>query len=211
MTLFVYKRLTRNLEIGNTPVWVSLNIWRLGHVRDTKFGAIVVNEKLLNAAKFQGYNFYHFWIIKEKPIKITPTTQIKSCCVNLFVSNKFRQLQSRSGSRNLVFSRNIWIFQYTFTDVAGFLDLPLYKCKTELALKVPWCIPYWSVSIIRFRRSAHWPVFETGFGWMTNSWSIKTGHINAEAAKRITLNRCPVSDKPKVVTENTSKILWKYS
>ena len=22
---------------------------------------------LLNAAKFQGYSFYHFWVIKEKP------------------------------------------------------------------------------------------------------------------------------------------------
>ena len=30
MIIFVYKGLTKNPEIGNTPVWVLLNIWRLG-------------------------------------------------------------------------------------------------------------------------------------------------------------------------------------
>ena len=38
MTIFVYKGLSRNPEIRNTPVWVSSNIWTLGQVRDTKFG-----------------------------------------------------------------------------------------------------------------------------------------------------------------------------
>ena len=38
MTIFVYKGLTRNSEIGNARVWVFPNIWRLGQVRDTKFG-----------------------------------------------------------------------------------------------------------------------------------------------------------------------------
>ena len=32
-----YKRLTRNLEIGNNPVWVLSNTWRLGRVRNTRF------------------------------------------------------------------------------------------------------------------------------------------------------------------------------
>ena len=67
MTIFFYKRLTRNPEIGNTPVWVLPNIWRLGRVRDTKFGTNVSNKKLLNTAKCQGYNFYRFWVIKKKP------------------------------------------------------------------------------------------------------------------------------------------------
>ena len=55
---------------GNTPVWVLLNIWRLGQVRDTNFGRDVSNEILVNAAKcqrLQGYSFYHFWVIKGKP------------------------------------------------------------------------------------------------------------------------------------------------
>ena len=41
-----------------------------------KFGTNVSNRMLLNAAKFQGYNFYFSWIIKGKPTggggKITP-------------------------------------------------------------------------------------------------------------------------------------------
>ena len=44
---FFYKGLTRNLEIGNTPVWVLLNIWRLGQVRETKFGTYISNQTLL--------------------------------------------------------------------------------------------------------------------------------------------------------------------
>ena len=43
VTIIVYKGLTRNLEIGNTPIRVLLNIWRLGPVRDTKFGTNVSN------------------------------------------------------------------------------------------------------------------------------------------------------------------------
>ena len=53
MTIFFYKGLTIYPEIGNTPVWALPNIWRLGWVRDTKFGTNVSNEMLLNAAKCQ--------------------------------------------------------------------------------------------------------------------------------------------------------------
>ena len=69
MTIFFYKGLTRNPEIGNTPVWVLPNIWRVGRVMDTTFGANVCNRMLLNSAKFQGYSFYRFWVIKRKPAK----------------------------------------------------------------------------------------------------------------------------------------------
>ena len=69
ITIFFYKRLTRNPEIGNTPVWVLPDIWRLGQVTDTKFGTNVLTEILLNAAKYQGYSFYRFWVIKEKPTR----------------------------------------------------------------------------------------------------------------------------------------------
>ena len=48
MTIFVYKGLTKNLEIGNTTAWVFLNIWRPGQVMDTKFGMTLSNEMLLN-------------------------------------------------------------------------------------------------------------------------------------------------------------------
>ena len=48
MTIFVYKELTRTLEVRNTPVWVLPNIWRLERVKDAKFD---MNKKLLNASK----------------------------------------------------------------------------------------------------------------------------------------------------------------
>ena len=60
------------------------------------------------------------------------------------------------------------ILKYTFTNVARPLDLPVYKCKTEKTLKVPWYIPYWFASLIRFKRSRHWPIIEAGFGGLTN-------------------------------------------
>ena len=67
MAIFVYKGFTRNPEIGNTLVWVLSNIWRLRRVRETKFDTNISSKKLLNAAKFQGYSFYRFWVIKAKP------------------------------------------------------------------------------------------------------------------------------------------------
>ena len=84
MIIFFYKGLTRNPGIGNTPVWILPNIWRLGQLRD-KFGTNVSNKKLLNAAKCQGYSSYHFWVIKGKPTgdKITAPpsiTQISIKC-----------------------------------------------------------------------------------------------------------------------------------
>ena len=76
MTIFFYKRLTRNPEIENTTVSVLPNIWRLVQVRDTKFGTNISSKMLLNAAKCQGYRFYHFWVIKGKP-KNYPPIQIR--------------------------------------------------------------------------------------------------------------------------------------
>ena len=55
MTIFVYKGLTRNPEIRNTPVWVLPNIWRLGRVSDTRFVANVSNNMLLNTAWFTAF------------------------------------------------------------------------------------------------------------------------------------------------------------
>ena len=64
--VFFYKGLTRNLEIGITPICVLPNIWSLKQVRDTKFDTNVSNKILLNAAKCQGYSFYRFWVIMGK-------------------------------------------------------------------------------------------------------------------------------------------------
>ena len=57
-------------------------IWRLGRVVDTKFGRNVSNGMLLNAAKFQDYSFYCFWVIKGKPtgrgLKLPPSPRLGS-------------------------------------------------------------------------------------------------------------------------------------
>ena len=84
MTIFVYKGLTRNPEIGNIPVSV---LPKLGKIRETKFGTNVSNKMLLNAAKYQRYSFYRFWVIKGKPawgVKLPPRFGLRSisqvCC-----------------------------------------------------------------------------------------------------------------------------------
>ena len=64
MIILFYQGLTRNPGIGNAPVWVSSNIWRLGWVMDTKFGMNVSNRISLNAAKCQGLQllpFLSYW------------------------------------------------------------------------------------------------------------------------------------------------------
>ena len=66
MKISFYKGLTRNPEIGNTQVWVLPSIWRLGWVRNTKFGRIVSNKILLNVPKCQVYSLYCFWVINGK-------------------------------------------------------------------------------------------------------------------------------------------------
>ena len=60
ITILIYKGLTRNPETGNTSVCSLPNIWKLKRVTNTTFGTNVSNKKLLNAAKCQGYSFYHF-------------------------------------------------------------------------------------------------------------------------------------------------------
>ena len=60
MAILFYKGLTRNLEIGNTLVWVLPNIWRRAQVMDTKFGTNVSDRILLNAAICQGLQLLPF-------------------------------------------------------------------------------------------------------------------------------------------------------
>ena len=67
MRIYFCKELIRNPEIGNTPVWVLPNIWRLWQVTNAKVGKHVSNKMCMNAAKCQGYGFYRFWVIKERP------------------------------------------------------------------------------------------------------------------------------------------------
>ena len=106
--VFFYKRLTRNLEIGNSPVWVLSNTWRLGRVGYTKFGTYVSNKMLLNAAKRQVYSFYCFWVIKIKPTGVVGiTTPLPPGCPHRFHKNfqdisKTKWKNSRTKQQNQV-------------------------------------------------------------------------------------------------------------
>ena len=66
MAISVYKGLTRNSKIGNIPVWLVPSIWRLEPVSNSKFCTSMSNKMLLSAAKFHGYSFFHFLVIKRK-------------------------------------------------------------------------------------------------------------------------------------------------
>ena len=68
MTVLILWGIKKKSKSQVGPALVLPNIWRLGQVRDTKFGTNVSNKILLNAAKQQGYSFYYFWVSKGKSI-----------------------------------------------------------------------------------------------------------------------------------------------
>ena len=76
MRFSFYKELTKNLEIGNIPVWVLPNIWRLGQLKNIKLVTNGSNKILLNASKCYCCSFCRFWVIKGRPtggVKLPPT------------------------------------------------------------------------------------------------------------------------------------------
>ena len=94
MTVFFYKGLTRNPEIGNTPIWVFPNIWRLARETITKFGKNVSNTMLQKVAKCQSYSFYRFWVIKGKPtgggvkLRLKANTNQHFYCGKTYIINR---------------------------------------------------------------------------------------------------------------------------
>ena len=94
MTIFFYNALTRNPDMGNTPVWVLPNIWRLGRVMDTKFGKNVSNRMLLKAAKSRVAAFTVFELSRENQLggNITPLSPPRLGLRALLYSKKNRKL-----------------------------------------------------------------------------------------------------------------------
>ena len=69
MTIFIYQRLTRILEIGNSlEFFQSLDSGKIGIPNLAQISQISVR----NAAKCQDYNFYRFWVIKAKSTILPP-------------------------------------------------------------------------------------------------------------------------------------------
>ena len=69
MTVFLYKGFIKNPEMGNTPVSVLPNIWRLGRVMDTKFGKDVSNEMLLQNARVTAFTVSEFLRENQQGVK----------------------------------------------------------------------------------------------------------------------------------------------
>ena len=65
VTISFYYGLTRNQEIGNTLVWILPDIGDWEEFENQIWH--VYNKMLLNAAKYQGYSFYRFWVLKGEP------------------------------------------------------------------------------------------------------------------------------------------------
>ena len=95
-TVYFYEGLTRNLEIGNTPLWVLPNIWRQVSYR-YQIGTNVPNEILLNAAKYQVTAFTVFELLignQQGGVKLPPTyTRVKKKYVTI-------------GEHSMLFSNN---------------------------------------------------------------------------------------------------------
>ena len=94
MTISFYKGLTRNPEIGNPPVWVLSNIWRLGRVMNAKLCTNVSNKMLPHAPKCQGYSFDRFWVIKGKQRGWFSPTQIRGLNRRMNLSKTKRKNKS---------------------------------------------------------------------------------------------------------------------
>ena len=96
--LLFMKNLTRNEEIGNTPIWVLSDIWRLEQVRDTKCGMNVSNKKWFNSAKWPVYSFSRFWVINEKS-----TEGVKIILLNRNYAAIVRNKKLKNMLNNLVY------------------------------------------------------------------------------------------------------------
>ena len=66
MTVFVYKRLTRNRKY---PIWVLSNICRLGWVRETTFCMSVSIKMLLNDARYRVTAFTVSELVRENKLR----------------------------------------------------------------------------------------------------------------------------------------------
>ena len=74
MTIFFYKGLTRNPEIGNTPVWVLPNIWNWGKLWIPNLARRSLIECYWMLQDFRVTVFTVFELLRENQLggKITP-------------------------------------------------------------------------------------------------------------------------------------------
>ena len=100
MTIFFYKGLTRNLEIGNTPSEFC-PISRLGQVRDTKS-----SRNVSNGAKCQGYSLIKLSPPPSHPLLPPSPPKIRLRYDVLFFDNILENLEIVA-KKTMYYSRGI--------------------------------------------------------------------------------------------------------
>ena len=93
------------------PIWVLPNIWKLEQVRNTKFGMQVSNRLWLNAAKSQGYSFYHLCVVTGKTIgwgqiRIKLFYLSLEVLISFYISYSFITLFTETNSLWVIFKLN---------------------------------------------------------------------------------------------------------
>ena len=111
MTIFFYKGLTRNLEIGNNPVWVLPNIWRLGRVMDTNLARMSQIECYWILQNSRVTTFTIFELLRENQLegKIAPSSpaQIR-VIIEIFQAKLKHSLLNASNFFEFLIFYNFW-------------------------------------------------------------------------------------------------------
>ena len=92
-TICFYKGLTRNPEIGNTPVWVWPNIWRLGRVRTP----LIKCYLMLQYVRVTAFTFSELLRENQQGVKLPPPLSprlglMNKCYLLPTVQNSVKQL-----------------------------------------------------------------------------------------------------------------------
>ena len=83
MTIFLYKGLTRNLEIRNTPIWVFPNIWWLAQFSHTKFGTHVSKKNYWMLRNARVIDFTVSELLRENQLGRGKVVPVSTNCYQL--------------------------------------------------------------------------------------------------------------------------------
>ena len=85
------------------------DIWKLGQVRDAKFGTNASNKIAVNVVEFQGFIFHRFWVVKEK------TTGRGEVKLLLSLTQIWVIVRNKPKARNILLVRTLIVSQKQFT------------------------------------------------------------------------------------------------
>ena len=109
LIIFVYKGLTSNLEVRNNFVWVLSNIWRLGRIRDTKFGRMFLMKSywILQIAWITAFTISQLLKENQQGVKLPPTL------IHIRVKMKFRFWKKKE--KNFFIVAQIYLISFVYS------------------------------------------------------------------------------------------------